>query len=90
MLGLHPSTKSAGPPVADYNSGPTERRFSPYQENHGSVVAVAGEDFAVIASDTRLSGNGYNILTREQPKLFKVKINFCLLSVLNFIPVGVR
>ena len=74
MLGLHPSSMSRPAPVSDYSSGPTERRFSPYQENHGSVVAVAGEDFAVIASDTRLSGgHGYNILTRDQSKLFQVR-----------------
>jgi 20S proteasome subunit beta 6 len=72
MLGLRPSTMSAQAPPADYAVGPVERRFSPYQENHGSVVGVAGEDFAVIASDTRLSGNGYNILTRDQPKLFQL------------------
>ncbi len=72
MLGLHPSTMAPRAPVGEYNAGgPTERRFSPYQENHGSVVAVAGEDFVVIASDTRLSGAGYNILTRDQPKLFQ-------------------
>ncbi|KAL1130998.1 hypothetical protein AAG570_012237, partial [Ranatra chinensis] len=36
-----------------------------------SVVAVAGDDFAVIASDTRLS-TGYQIYTREQNKLFRL------------------
>jgi len=58
--------------LTDYNNGATERRFSPYSENGGSVVAIAGEDFCVIASDTRLSGHGYAILSREQPKLFKL------------------
>ncbi|XP_023322831.1 proteasome subunit beta type-1 [Eurytemora carolleeae] len=61
---------SAG--CGDYSSGPTERRFSPYSDNGGSVVAIAGEDYAIIASDTRLSGQGYAILSREQPKLFKL------------------
>lgn len=36
------------------------------------MVAIAGEDYAIIASDTRLSGQGYAILSREQPKLFKL------------------
>lgn len=73
MLGLRPSTMVPSAPLADYNtSNPNERRFSPYQENHGSVVAIAGKDFAVIASDTRLTGNGYTILTRDQPKLFNL------------------
>ena len=44
--------------MSDYNNGMTERRFSPYSDNGGSVVAIAGEDFVVIASDTRLSGHG--------------------------------
>lgn len=34
-------------------------------------MAVAGDDFVVIASDTRLT-NGYSIFTREQSKLFKL------------------
>lgn len=56
----------------EYTNGGTQRRFSPYSDNGGSVVAIAGEDYVVIASDTRLSGNGYSILSREQPKLFKL------------------
>merc|ERR1712080_143006 len=58
--------------LSDYNNGAAERRFSPYSDNGGSVVAIAGADFCVIASDTRLSGHGYAILSREQPKLFKL------------------
>lgn len=34
-----------------------------------SIVAIAGQSFAVIASDTRLS-SGYSIHTRDQNKLF--------------------
>jgi len=49
--------------------GPVEHQFSPYADNGGSIVAVAGTGFAVIASDTRLS-SGFSIYTRDQPKLY--------------------
>uniref|UniRef100_T1J791 Proteasome subunit beta n=1 Tax=Strigamia maritima TaxID=126957 RepID=T1J791_STRMM len=48
-----------------------QHQFSPYADNGGSVVAIAGENYAVIASDTRLS-TGFQIYTREQPKLFRL------------------
>ena len=46
---------------------PMEHRFSPYADNGGTCVAVAGEDCAVIIADTRLS-KGYSILTRKSTK----------------------
>jgi 20S proteasome subunit beta 6 len=56
--------------LPSYYAAPVvEHRWSPYADNHGSVVAIAGDDFAVIASDTRLS-SGYSILSRTQTKLF--------------------
>lgn len=52
---------------------PTTNRknFNPYANNGGSIVAIAGEDYAVIAADTRLC-TGFSIHTREQKKLFKL------------------
>lgn len=62
---------------------PQRRHFDPYASNGGcdklelffdafrTVVGIAGEDFAVIASDTRLS-EGYSIHTRECPKVFEL------------------
>jgi 20S proteasome subunit beta 6 len=75
MLGFAPEdlkeARAFQAPLEDYHNGATQRRFYPYAENHGSVVAVAGDDFAVIASDSRLSDR-YTILTREQSKLFQL------------------
>jgi len=80
--------------LSDYTNGGTERRFSPYSDNGGSVVAIAGEDYCVIASDTRLSGHGYAILSRETPKLFKLSDNTvlgstgCWCDILTFCKVA--
>ncbi|KAK5640488.1 hypothetical protein RI129_011299 [Pyrocoelia pectoralis] len=48
---------------------PTKHHFSPYADNGGSIVAIAGDDYVVIAGDTRLSA-GFQIYTRQQNKLF--------------------
>ncbi|EPQ29601.1 uncharacterized protein PFL1_02820 [Pseudozyma flocculosa PF-1] len=51
--------------------GPVGHQFSPYDSNGGSIAAVCGSDFCVIASDTRQS-TGYNIQTRYKPKVFRL------------------
>jgi 20S proteasome subunit beta 6 len=44
----------------------TAASFEPYQLNGGLVAAVAGPDFVVVATDTRLVGEGgYDILERS-------------------------
>ncbi|KAJ3051369.1 Proteasome subunit beta type-1 [Rhizophlyctis rosea] len=50
---------------------PVEHRFSPYTDNGGTALAVAGEDFCVVAGDTRQS-EGYHINSRYQPKVFQL------------------
>merc|ERR1711915_114318 len=50
--------------------------------NGGTVVAVAGEDFAVIGCDTRLS-EGYSILSRDVTKTRAIT-NKCLLGCVGF------
>ncbi|GAB0091714.1 Proteasome subunit beta [Sergentomyia squamirostris] len=63
----------------DYKvQGMVKHDFYPYESNGGSVVAIAGDDFAVIGADTRLS-SGYSIHSRNQSKLFKLT-NSCVLS----------
>jgi hypothetical protein len=60
----HPSDMS---PVEQ----PTQVNFNPYTENGGTILAIAGLDFAVVAGDTRQT-EGYSIQTRYAPKVFRL------------------
>ena len=53
---------------------PVEHQFNPYSDNGGTVLAVAGENFSVIAGDTRQT-EGYNIQTRYAPKVFRLYVH---------------
>ena len=72
MLGITPAQRQPIPDYAEHPAAPLERRWSPYSDNGGSTVAVAGEDFVVIASDTRLTNGGFGILSRQIPKMFQL------------------
>ncbi len=52
---------------------PQQRHFNPYAENGGTILAIAGADFTVIAGDTRQS-EGYSIQTRYAPKVFRLYV----------------
>lgn len=58
---------------------PRKHYFSPYADNGGTTIAIAGDDFVMVASDTRLS-RGFNIFTREQPKVFNLTSKTMLAS----------
>lgn len=60
-----------------YN-GKIEHNFNPYINNGGSCLAVAGEDFVVIAADTRLS-KMYRIASRSVSKMCQLT-NKCILA----------
>ncbi|KAJ1505362.1 Proteasome subunit beta type-1, partial [Coelomomyces lativittatus] len=53
------------------NGGINHHQISPYDDNGGTSVAIAGEDYAIIASDTRQS-QGYLINSRYAPKCWKL------------------
>ncbi|KAJ7650423.1 nucleophile aminohydrolase [Roridomyces roridus] len=57
--------------VAVPHAQPQQRQFNPYSENGGTILAIAGANFSVIAGDTRQS-EGYSIQTRYAPKVFRL------------------
>lgn len=59
--------------------GPMGRRFSPYQDNGGTVVAVSGKDYSIVASDTRL-GSGYSVPCRNVSRIVKLTDKVVLAS----------
>ncbi|KAK9458932.1 nucleophile aminohydrolase [Lipomyces oligophaga] len=52
-------------------NGPVAHQFNPYTDNGGTILAIAGEDFAVLAGDTRHT-SGYSINSRFQPKVHEL------------------
>mmetsp|Transcript_12221 Transcript_12221/g.21880 ORF Transcript_12221/g.21880 Transcript_12221/m.21880 type:complete len:245 (-) Transcript_12221:256-990(-) len=56
-----------GNPLSKLQDGPNishQSTWSPYDDNGGTVLAIAGKDFCIVAGSTRLS-TGFTILTRE-------------------------
>lgn len=43
------------------------------QDNGGTILAIAGEDYIVIAADTRLSRD-YSISSRNVSRIFEVRL----------------
>ncbi|KTW27093.1 hypothetical protein T552_02585 [Pneumocystis carinii B80] len=51
-----------------------EHQFNPYEENGGLCVAISGEDYVILAGDTR-QVRGYGIHSRYQPRVFNIGDN---------------
>ena len=62
------------PPCAPHNPRRCPRHpLAPrrYDDNGGTVVAVAGDDYCIVAASTRMS-TGYSILTRNKSKILQL------------------
>ena len=51
--------------VTSSSSSSSSSSFDPYLLDGGLVTAVAGRDYALVASDTRLTDGGYGIRSRD-------------------------
>ncbi|CDK27059.1 unnamed protein product [Kuraishia capsulata CBS 1993] len=71
---------------SEVHAEPIEHRFNPYSDNGGTILGIAGEDFAVLAGDTRQS-EGYSIQSRSMSKVFDVGDNI-LMSANGFAADG--
>ncbi|KAF9907564.1 Proteasome subunit beta type-6, partial [Lobosporangium transversale] len=67
MFSTYPGQAVIDHPV----SAPIEHRFDPYVDNGGTLLSIAGNDFCVVAADTRQS-EGYSINSRYVPKSVKL------------------
>lgn len=56
--------------------------WSPYDDNGGTVLAIAGSDYCIVAGSTRMS-TGYSILTRERTKLNQISPT-CVIASAGF------
>jgi len=65
--------------LAGANESAIQNRFEPYQNNGGTVLAVAGPDYVVIGGDTRMSDGSYGIQSRDVTKLHQLT-NKCVLG----------
>jgi len=70
-LQLHPAAQAAADDASMHGAGPMQARFSPYDYNGGTVLAVAGKDFAIVAGDTRCS-TGFSIMSRNVSKIYQI------------------
>eukprot|EP00249_Psilotum_nudum_P005473 c18905_g1_i1 orf=514-1224(-) len=66
-------------PDVSLNYRQQQSTWSPYDNNGGTCVAIAGADYCVVAADTRMS-TGFTILTRDNSKILKLSDTCFLVS----------
>lgn len=76
LVGSHPAAGSCAGDVRQHAT------WSPYDNNGGTVVAVAGSDYCIVAGSTRLS-TGYSILSRDHSSLHQLS-PMCVLASSGF------
>ncbi|KAL7676221.1 hypothetical protein ACOME3_002477 [Neoechinorhynchus agilis] len=54
--------------------------WSPYEFHSGTIVGVAGDDYVLVASDTRLTDDRDVLLSRQFPHIQTFAKNLCLLT----------
>ena len=54
-------------------------QFNPYINNEGTTMAIAGDDYVIVAADKRLS-NSYSIVSRNTSKICRLSDNIILSS----------
>lgn len=62
---MHPCIKKTAAIILLAAFPSSAQKFDPYQLNGGLVAAVAGKDYVLLASDTRLTDGGYGINSRR-------------------------
>ncbi|KAI9814113.1 MAG: Proteasome subunit beta type-6 [Thelocarpon impressellum] len=71
LLDNAPGYSFSSAPATSAAGGNREHAFYPYTDNGGSTLGISGQDFTILAGDTR-STSGYSINTRFAPKVFKI------------------
>ncbi|GMH42034.1 hypothetical protein BSKO_09953 [Bryopsis sp. KO-2023] len=69
----------AAPPLNLAGENRTQATWSPYDNNGGTCLAVAGADYCIIASTTRLS-TGFSVLSRDHSSLIRINDKCVIIS----------
>ncbi|KAI5846405.1 nucleophile aminohydrolase [Morchella snyderi] len=67
-----------------HSGAPRQHSFNPYTDNGGTILGITGDDFVVLAGDTRHTA-GYNINSRTERKVYRLgEDNNLILATVGF------